>query len=285
MLSLSAKSQGIKDLQINEVLLTNTNGYEDNYGKRSAWIEIFNQGYYRVNIANYYLTNDLSQPKMYRIPANDPVTDIAQRHYLLFFASGQDHAGTQYLNFTLDSTHRFVALFSSDGKTLVDSVTLPLLPPDVAYCRLPDGTGSWQIAEEITPWAKNDISGTGISSNEKFSTVDPYGIIIAVTAMMVVFLALIVLYRLFRFIGHVNQGKLKRKPRRTAANKTPEASDDVVSGEVVAAISAALYQYEDDTHDQESTILTIERISRRYSPWNSKIFNLRPTPEVRHNKR
>jgi len=58
----------------------------------------------------------------------------------------------------------------------------------------------------------------------------------------------------------------------------PIAHEDEVAGEVFAAISTALYLYETDKHDYESAIITIERVSKRYSPWSSKIYGLREMP-------
>ena len=51
-----------------------------------------------------------------------------------------------------------------------------------------------------------------------------------------------------------------------------------ISGEVFAAISTALYLYETEQHDYESTILTINRANKNYSPWSSKIYGLRQYP-------
>jgi hypothetical protein len=36
----------------------------------------------------------------------------------------------------------------------------------------------------------------------------------------------------------------------------------------------ALFLY-NELHDEESNILTIERVSRIYSPWSSKYYNMR----------
>jgi hypothetical protein len=52
------------------------------------------------------------------------------------------------------------------------------------------------------------------------------------------------------------------------------------SGEVYAAIAYALYLYQNEIHDEESTILTIDKVTRNYSPWSSKIYTLRQTPTV-----
>lgn len=51
------------------------------------------------------------------------------------------------------------------------------------------------------------------------------------------------------------------------------------SGEIFAAIGAALYEMSDDNHDIEHTVLTIRKVQRSYSPWSSKIYGLREVPK------
>ena len=41
-----------------------------------------------------------------------------------------------------------------------------------------------------------------------------------------------------------------------------------------AAIALALHLYYADVHDEESHIMTIKTVERRYSPWSSKIYGL-----------
>jgi len=55
---------------------------------------------------------------------------------------------------------------------------------------------------------------------------------------------------------------------KTENNKNQLSTDDV------AAIGMALFLYHQDIHDEESNVLTIKRVNRRYSPWSSKIFGL-----------
>ncbi len=50
--------------------------------------------------------------------------------------------------------------------------------------------------------------------------------------------------------------------------------DKEITGEEIAAISMALQILLSDEHDEESNIITIKRIERRYSPWSSKIYGL-----------
>lgn len=43
----------------------------------------------------------------------------------------------------------------------------------------------------------------------------------------------------------------------------------------MAAIAMALYLHFNEMHDEESNVITIQRISKTYSPWSSKIYNMR----------
>jgi len=274
----SLNAQSINDLRINEVMLFNTNNYTDNFGQRGAWIEIMNMGYNSVNLANCYLTNDLNEPKKYKIPSGDPISIIPLRQFIVFFADNKTEHGTLHLNFTLDSTHRFIALVSSNGSTIIDSVTVPVLAANQVYSRMPDGSSNWEVSNFTTPKATNEGRIEKTSAGEKFLKYDPIGAVMAIIAMMVVFTALIVLYRIFRTIGKANQKAVQRKTAKSNEGKIEPQVEEEVAGEVFAAISAALYMYETEKHDQESAIITIQRVSKIYSPWSSKIYGLRQLP-------
>lgn len=276
VLSVSVNAQSVYDLRINEVMLVNQSNYIDNFGNRSAWIEIMNLGYNNVNIANCYLTDNLNEPKKYQIPTGDPITVIPLRQFIVFFADGITQHGTSHLNFTLDSTKRFIALISADGKTVIDSITIPALNANETYCRIPDGSDSWTVSKITTPNSTNDVFIKKISAGEKFRSYDSTGVIMAITAMLVVFTALIILYRIFRTIGQTNQKTVQRKLQKSESIQAVQ--EEEISGEVFAAISTALYMYETEKHDQESAIITIQRVSRLYSPWSSKIYGLRQIP-------
>jgi len=275
---LIVSAQSAKDLRINEVLIKNTLNYEDNYGERSAWIEIFNSAYNKVNIGGCYLTDDISNPTKYRIPKNDPGTSIPTRYFVIFWADGKTTHGTFHLNFVLDSTSRVVALFEQDGKTLIDSVSLPDSKANISYARKEDGTGTWQEMVKTTPEATNTTIDE-VSPGQKFAKADPFGIGMAMVAMSVVFIALILLYIFFKQFGLFNVRKQKEKIEAIAALEGKTIVHEEISGEVFAAISTALYLHETEQHDYESAILTINRAAKNYSPWSSKIYGLRQTPQ------
>jgi Na+-transporting methylmalonyl-CoA/oxaloacetate decarboxylase gamma subunit len=101
------------------------------------------------------------------------------------------------------------------------------------------------------------------------------GITIAITGYVIVFLALLLLYYLFRLLSRILVINTKRKLARSGKlNSIPEGQDIHISGETVAAIAMTIYlNYE--LHDKESDVLTIKKISKTYSPWNSKIYGMR----------
>ena len=73
------------------------------------------------------------------------------------------------------------------------------------------------------------------------------------------------------------QRKTKKVAEKGAA--AAEEHEAITDQEIAAAIITALKLYKSNLHDQESEILTINRITRAYSPWSSKIHGLTQLPE------
>lgn len=304
-------SQGVGDVVINEILVRNVDNYEDDYGHRVAWIELYNNGYSNADLASCYLTMQVGdQTVSYRIPKNDTRTALAPQGYTVFFCEGTATKGTFHTNFLFDlkesgdsivtvtpegDTLRqaklagqsvSIALLEANGKDTIDKVTFDLADQleDVSIGRLTSESGetTFTALESTTPYATNNTIET-LPAHEKFRRTDPIGYGMAITAMSVVLVALLLLYLLFRTVGKVMSRKARKQPTQdmpaTKSGKGPH-----FTGEEIAAIALALNMYENDLHDQESTILTINRVAKAYSPWNSKIYGLTQMPE-RHTKR
>jgi Na+-transporting methylmalonyl-CoA/oxaloacetate decarboxylase gamma subunit len=270
-------AQSSLDLRINEVLVINDSNYVDTYGRRNGWIEIFNTAYNTVDIGGMYLTDDPANPTKYWIPKGDPITSIAPRNYVLFFADSMPTRGIQHLNFKLKEGGS-LALFESNGRTMIDAVKLGPQKPDVSYGRLEDGGVEWGFLEKTTPGA-NNFTGVIVTAGEKFGAMDPFGVGMAVIAMSVVFFALILLYVVFKNtkkIYSIDLRKLFSKPEVEV--EAPKPAGEEISGEVNAAIALALHMYVNALHDHEETVLTIKKVARTYSPWSSKIYGLRNVP-------
>jgi len=110
-------------------------------------------------------------------------------------------------------------------------------------------------------------------SAEEFRKMDPWGGAMAFIAMTVVFVALILLYFCFKYVGkyYIWKGAGIKKKKKALLDESPE--------DVIPAIALAIYFYNEQIHDEEATILTIQKVAKTYSPWSSKIYGLRKHPK------
>ena len=274
------------DWVINEVMVTNETNFMDNFGQRSAWIEIYNNTAGTMDLGGRYLTNDRNNPTKYAIPRGDILTRIKPHQHALFWADEKPFNGTFHANFVLDpSVDNYIALYDNDGTTLLDEIVIPAgIPVDKTFGYPKDGVkydenynNTAVILERVTPSSNNAI----IEENPKIVDMrenDPIGGMLTITSMMVVFGALMGLYLFFKLSGNIAKRLSKRN---IAKNGTLSAvrSQAQLSGEVLAAISAAIHELNEDQHDIESTILTINQVKRNYSPWSSKAHSLRQLPK------
>lgn len=121
------------------------------------------------------------------------------------------------------------------------------------------------------------FSETVAAKSADMAAKDPHGAIITLVSVSMVFLALIVLFFAYTFIGNLSSGKwnlkkaLPEKKKPVPAKAKEGMPDEVAAAiamalekefgsETYAAIGMALHQYFNDTvHDLESYIITIKR--------------------------
>ncbi len=89
----------------------------------------------------------------------------------------------------------------------------------------------------------------------------------------IVFSALALLVLAFNLSAKINKDiAQKRTIKAIGDTGTPQEQLD---SEQTAAIFMALHLYmNENKHDEESNVITIKRIQKRYSPWNSKIYSM-----------
>lgn len=116
--------------------------------------------------------------------------------------------------------------------------------------------------------------------SEKILAADRFGVGLTVVAISVVFLALICICFIMKIFAGAIQKAERRKAAKAAAQKgepaaaAPAVKSADVSGEVYAAIAAAIYAYDQDMHDEEDTVITIQKVERAWTPWNAKFYNM-----------
>ena len=106
-----------------------------------------------------------------------------------------------------------------------------------------------------------------------FSNITSDNLVLSLVGYVIVFLALTLLFYVFNMLPKLLQFNIKRELRKRGKEEVV-IEDITITGEVSAAISTALYLYFDEMHDEEARVLTVNKISKRYSPWSSKIYNV-----------
>ncbi|MCP5063288.1 MAG: hypothetical protein GY936_12595 [Ignavibacteriae bacterium] len=114
--------------------------------------------------------------------------------------------------------------------------------------------------------------------NISFSNLTSAEIIVTVLGYTIVFMALLLLFLFISNLSKILRSNIRSKFKRKE-NEEEIGDEDIISGETAAAISMALYLNFEEVHDVENTIITIKKIQRTYSPWNSKLHGLRQTPK------
>jgi spore coat protein CotH len=140
-------------LVINEFMADNAATIAGPDGNSPDWIELYNGGNESVNLGGMYLTDDLNDPMAWQFP-NDTI--IEAEGFLLIWADNASVSDGLHCGFGLRANGESIALFASDGTTLIDSITYTKQLQDVSYGRLPDGSENWEHLLSATPgWGNN----------------------------------------------------------------------------------------------------------------------------------
>ncbi|MDF1558810.1 MAG: OadG family protein [Bacteroidales bacterium] len=107
--------------------------------------------------------------------------------------------------------------------------------------------------------------------------LDPISWTIVAVGIGIVFMSLLLVYLFFRYIlTFILNFKLRSFARRKGIDPSEaDTARTMMSGEVNAAIAMAIYSYFNELHDVESGVITIKRVSKNYSPWSSKLYNMK----------
>ena len=281
-----AQSQG--QMRLNEYLVVNISDFQDDFGQHSSWFELFNASYGTVDIGGCFLSDDPDNLKKYQIPGGDIQTQIKPRQHVLFWADNQPFRGTFHVNFDLENASEIIFV-KGDGKTIVDRIPVRHdLGENVSFGRAEDGIGSftgdgegWAVLDRTSPSTNNALVDKA-AKPDKMKQIDPHGWILALTAMTVVFTALIILYLLFKLIGIINIRAGKKKSAASQETTVEKSTYGEVPAETYAAIATALHLYlvEEEAHDDESFVVTLNPVDRTYTPWSTHIQGFRQTPTV-----
>lgn len=139
-----------QSIYINEFMASNSTTIKDpDYNDYADWIELFNDEAYDVNLKNYYITDNLSQPMKYKFQ-NDLI--IPRKGYLIIWAD--DRAIGNHTNFKLSASGESIGLYNPSGN-IIDSLNFSVQLNDISEGRFPDGTSARYKFKPSTPGSIN----------------------------------------------------------------------------------------------------------------------------------
>ena len=151
-------------LSINEILASNSTVLADNAGEFDDWIEIYNAGGQDINLAGYYISDDLTDPIKWQIPLDDPsLTTVSAGGFLILWADNDPDQGPHHIDFKLSGAGEDLVLIHSDGVTVLDQISFSNQAQDISYGRVTDGGTDFQLFSSPTPGATNNGGGGGLT--------------------------------------------------------------------------------------------------------------------------
>ena len=143
---------------INEFTCSNYNTTPDNYGEYEDWIEIYNPGVTAFSLAGYFLSDDISNPTLWKFPAG---VSVPANGFLIVWASGRDEfiGGNVHTNFRLTQrkpTPEYV-VFANPSGTVIESYNLHnyITQSNNSNGRTTNGATTWSVFTSPTPGASN----------------------------------------------------------------------------------------------------------------------------------
>ncbi|MDD3052056.1 MAG: lamin tail domain-containing protein, partial [Candidatus Cloacimonetes bacterium] len=140
-------------LYINEISASNAI-YVDAQFKYEDWIEIYNASDKAINLAEYYISNDINNLELFQIKGTDSSkTTIPANKHSIIWCSKKPERGIMHTNFKLekDGGSVFLSRKSKNGAVeIIDSLTYMPHPDYSSFGRYPDGDAGIYIFEKPT---------------------------------------------------------------------------------------------------------------------------------------
>lgn len=134
---------------INEIMAANAGALiEEDYYNFSDWLEIYNPGAESLNLSDYYVSDDVTEPGKWRLPD----FQLAGNGYYLVYCDKE--ASGQHSNFGLNMKGEQVILSDASG-TIIDQLNFGRQYPNISFGRDPVHMDSLQYCISPTPGSAN----------------------------------------------------------------------------------------------------------------------------------
>lgn len=160
-LGLCGKGQA-QTLIINEFMASNDSTIQDPQGGYEDWVEIYNTGSETLDLAGFFLTDEINNRTKWQFPSGSPeLTTIRPQGFLLVWLDDDTNDDGLHAGFKLAAGGETIALVDNDSTTLLNLVQFPAQTDDISFGRFPDGANAWQFMATPTPGAANQEGYSG----------------------------------------------------------------------------------------------------------------------------
>lgn len=132
--------------------------FDDNFGKKEDWIELYNSYNQDKNIGGYFLSDNVNKPDKYKIPNNVVIPALG---FIKIWASGRDTVADNQIhaNFKLTQSGNDAEyiLLSDPSRSLLNKVTINHHLAHHSMGRVPDGSDTFMILTHPTPDSSNSL--------------------------------------------------------------------------------------------------------------------------------
>jgi hypothetical protein len=144
-------------LVINEISADNS-VIQDSFGDFDDWVEIYNNGTEAIDLANFFVTDNLGSKLKHKIrTVKDNETVINPGEYKLLWADDDVEQGPLHVSFRLSNDGEEFGIYQMVGTEVqkVDEVIFGEQSPVASFSRIPNITGNFSVTSTTTPLAEN----------------------------------------------------------------------------------------------------------------------------------
>jgi hypothetical protein len=150
------------EIVINELLAINDNVVQNEYGEFADWIELHNNTNSTITTNDLFITDDTINLQKWRLPSSS----LPPNGYLILWADEKSNQGGFHTNFKLSNNGEKIVLSNSLGE-IIDFITFPTQSTNVAYARIPNGTGTFTYNPPSFNY-NNDFASIGQNNQFQF---------------------------------------------------------------------------------------------------------------------
>jgi hypothetical protein len=151
---------------INELMASNSVSIADEAGQFEDWIELYNTSSSTVDISNYFISDDTLNYTKFQIPTG---TSMPGNSYLILWADEDGSQGPLHTNFKLSASNGEKLFLLNSNREILDNVSFGAQSMDIAYARIPNGTGNFVSQQHTFNRNNETVSINDISSDISYT--------------------------------------------------------------------------------------------------------------------